>query len=78
MTKFLSSLGGNQGRGFDDAIKLASGTAGNADKVAVIDGVLWIQGGSHEFKNIEHSNVCALSALLLSEGSYGKDFLKSL
>jgi len=67
----LSSLGGNQRKEFDDAIKLASGTAGNADKVAVIDGALWFRCGSHEFINIEHSNVCALSALLL------KDFLKS-
>lgn len=63
--KFLSSLGGNQGRGFDDAIKLATNPAGKAFKVAVIDGPLWIQPGSQEFKKIEYNEVCAFSALLL-------------
>lgn len=70
--KFLSSLGGNQGRGLDDAIKLASNTSGNAYKVAVVDGVLWIQSGSQEYKKIEHSNIYVFSALLLER------FLKSI
>lgn len=70
--KFLSSLGGNQGRGFDDAIKLASQASGSAYKVAVIDGVLWIQSGSQEYRKVEYTNVCAFSALLL------KDYLSKL
>ncbi|MDI6767852.1 MAG: restriction endonuclease, partial [Bacteroidota bacterium] len=49
---FLSSLGGNQGRGFDDAVKVASKSAGNAYKVALVDGVVWIQPGSKEYKEI--------------------------
>jgi len=63
--KFLSSLGGNQGRGFDDAIRLATTASGKAYKVAVIDGVLWIQAGSQEYKKIEFTEACALSVLLL-------------
>ncbi|MBA4312507.1 MAG: restriction endonuclease [Chlorobiaceae bacterium] len=70
--KFLSSLGGNQGRGLDDALKLASNTSGHAYKVAIVDGVLWIQPGSQEYKKIEHSNAAVFSALLL------KEYLKKL
>lgn len=70
--KFLSSLGGNQGRGFDDAIKLASSSSGRAYKVAVIDGVVWIQSGSQEFKKIEHTSAHIFSALLLN------DFLRGI
>jgi hypothetical protein len=65
--KFLSSLGGNQGRGFDDAVKLASNPAGRAYKVAVIDGVVWIQSGSQEYKKIEHASFYIFSALLLED-----------
>jgi hypothetical protein len=70
--KFLSSTGGNQGRGFEDTMNLAMSTSGNAYKAAVLDGVLWIETGSQEFKKIEHANVYALSALLLV------DFLRKL
>lgn len=70
--KFLSSLGGNQGRGFDDAIKLAANPSGRAYKIALIDGVVWIAAGSQEYKRIEHTNFYVFSALLL-EG-----FLKKL
>ena len=65
--KFLSSLGGNQGRGFDDAIKLAANPSGRAYKAALIDGVVWIEGGSQEYKKIEHQNFYVFSALLLEE-----------
>lgn len=70
--KFLSSTGGNQGRGFEDAMNLAMSASGNAYKVAALDGVLWIETGSQEFKKVEHANVYALSALLLG------DFFKKL
>jgi len=70
--KFLSSLGGNQGRGFDDAVKLSSNPSGRAYKVAIIDGVVWIQSGSQEYKKIEHASFYIFSALLL------EDFLSKL
>ena len=65
--KFLSASGGNQGRGFDDAIKLASNTSGKAYKVALLDGEIWIKSRSEGFKNIEYTNACAMSALLLKK-----------
>lgn len=70
--KFLTSTGGNQGRGFDDAIKLVTKTSGSAYKVFILDGILWIETGSQEFKQIEYSNIFAFSALLL------RNFLLSL
>jgi hypothetical protein len=63
--KFLSSLGGNQGRGFDDAVGLANKPAGKAHKVAIVDGVVWISPGSQEFKKISYSAANIFSVLLL-------------
>jgi hypothetical protein len=65
--KFLSSLGGNQGRGLDDALKLALNPSGKAYKIAIVDGVLWIVPGSQEYKKIEHANASIFSALYLRE-----------
>jgi len=65
--KFLTSTGGNQGRGFDDAIKLATNPSGSAFKIFILDGILWIEAGSKEFKQIEYSGMTAISALLLEE-----------
>jgi len=70
--KFLTSTGGNQGRGFDDAIKLATNPSGSAFKIFILDGVLWIESGSKEFKQISYSGMTAFSSLLL------EDFLNSL
>jgi hypothetical protein len=63
--KFLSSSGGNQSRGLDDALKLASNTSGKAYKAAVVDGVVWIKPGSQGYKKIENASVTVFSALLL-------------
>ncbi|MDE3058220.1 MAG: restriction endonuclease, partial [Bacteroidota bacterium] len=65
--KFLSSLGGDQGRGLDDALKLALNPSGRSYKVVIVDGVLWISPGSQEFKKVEHANAPIFSALLLKE-----------
>lgn len=65
--KFLSATGGNQGRAFDDGVNLASNTAGNAHKIFVLDGVLWIERGSSQFGRINASSAVILSALLLRE-----------
>ncbi|MCL4510534.1 MAG: restriction endonuclease [Bacteroidetes bacterium] len=65
--KFLSATGGNQGRGLDDALKLASNTSGKAYKVAIVDGVLWIKPSSQEFKKIENASVTVFSSLLLKK-----------
>jgi hypothetical protein len=71
--KFLSSTGGNQGRAFDDGIKLAANAEGNAHKIFVLDGVIWIETGSEQYNRIDHSTANIFSALLLRE--YLEDLL---
>jgi hypothetical protein len=66
-SKFLSSTGGNQGRGFDDGVKLASNADGIAYKVFILDGVLWIETGSEQYNRIDNSNALIFSALLLDD-----------
>lgn len=70
--KFLTALGGNQSRGFEDAVRLATKTTGKAFKVFILDGVIWVSPGSQEFKRIEYSSINVFSALLL------RDFLKNV
>lgn len=70
--KFLSSTGGNQGRAFEDGMKLATNSSGNAYKVFILDGIHWIEKGSDQFKQIEYGTSAVFSALLLEA------FLKSL
>ena len=67
--KFLSDLGGNQARGFADAITVAANPAHGGVKVCVLDGIVWIQSRSHLYSSIENSSINVFSALLL------KDFL---
>lgn len=69
--KFLSNAGGNQGRAFTDAMEVAAHPTGTAVKVAVLDGIVWIEGSSF-YRRIEASSVHIFSALLL------RDFLHSL
>ena len=70
--KFLSSLGGNQARAFDDGMHLAMNGAGNAYKIFILDGVIWLEDGSNHFERIDNSNAVVLSCLLLD------GYLKSL
>lgn len=66
-SKFLSATGGNQGRGFDDGVKLASNTEGLAHKAFILDGVLWIETGSEQYNRIDNTNAAIFSVLLLDE-----------
>ena len=70
--KFLSSTGGNQGRGFEDGMLLATNSSGSAFKVFVLDGIHWIQRGSDQHHRIEYGTAAVFSALLLD------DFLSSV
>lgn len=63
--KFLTALGGNQSRGFEDALKLATKATGKAFKAFVLDGVIWVSPGSQDYKQIEYTNINVFSALLL-------------
>lgn len=65
--KFLSSLGGNQGRAFDDGMNLAMNKTGRAYKIFVLDGVIWLEEGPIHYQDIDNSNATILSAILLDE-----------
>jgi hypothetical protein len=66
-TKFLSSTGGNQGRGFDDGMNLVNNSSGSAYKVFVLDGIHWVNHGSEQYKKIKYGTAAVFSALLLHE-----------
>jgi hypothetical protein len=74
--KFLTEYGGHQDRQLEDALRLLEGTEGDAVRVAVLDGVVWIKSRAKMHKQIRglklKDRYTALSALLL------KDFLQSL
>jgi len=70
--KFLTSSGGHQNAQFQDALTLLRGKDGNALRIAILDGVVWIQGKTKMFKTICQLKETALTALLLNE------FLKDL
>ena len=65
--KFISALGGSQGRAFDDGIHLAINSSGSAYKVFILDGIIWIEKGSDHYKRIDHSTASIFSVLLLKE-----------
>ena len=70
--KFLTDFGGHQNAQFNDAIALVEAPNVNAIKVAILDGVLYIEGRNKMFKNItthyKHHNI--MSALVLREFLY--------
>ena len=70
--KFLTDYGGHQNAQFHDALRLLQGNSGNALRVAVLDGVVWIQDHNLMFRAVCQLEKPAFSALLL------KDFLESL
>jgi len=65
--KFLTDYGGHQNAQFEDALRLLKNSAGRAIRIAVLDGVVWIQNGSKMFRTICALKVTALTALLLME-----------
>ncbi|MBE0415788.1 MAG: restriction endonuclease [Dehalococcoidia bacterium] len=69
--KFLTDSGGHQNAQFEDALRLIRGEEGNAVRIAILDGVVWIRGNTKMFRTVNGMGEIALSALLL------KDFLES-
>lgn len=70
--KFLTDYGGHQNAQFRDALTLLQGSAGEALRVAVLDGVVWIRDHNRMFREVCQLEQPAFSALLL------KEFLESL
>jgi len=70
--KFLTDFGGAQNANFEDALRLIRGKKGNAIRIAVLDGVVWIKDNTKMYKKVCELKETALTALLL------KQFLESL
>lgn len=65
--KFIGSEGGNQNRGFEDAISLASRSCRTAITVAVLDGIVWIPNSGQMARRLGNFSGNALTALLLDD-----------
>ena len=66
--KFLTDFGGHQNAQFEDAISTIK-SEGNAIKIAILDGVLYIKGKNKMYKGIteEYKDYNIMSALVLRE-----------
>jgi len=69
--KFLTTPGGEQTGGFNDAYSFVTGSGGNAIRVAVIDGYVWLPT-SDKYTRMINANKNIMSVLVLN------DFLKSI
>jgi hypothetical protein len=70
--KFLTDFGGHQNAQFADAIQTIDNKNVRAIAIAVLDGVLYIEGNNKMYRDIttKYSNLNILSALLLREFLY--------
>jgi hypothetical protein len=69
--KFLTDFGGHQNAQFNDAINTVK-TNVNAETIAILDGVLYIEGGNKMYRNIteELQNYNVMSSLVLRDFLY--------
>lgn len=65
--KFLTETGGHQNAQFEDAMRLIKSPIENAIPIAVLDGVVWVQGKTKIFKAVCNLKEIALTSLLLKE-----------
>lgn len=65
--KYFGNYGGNQDRQFDDAESILLSTQGNATRIALLDGVVWLDTGNRMCEKIRRSNGLAMSALLFEQ-----------
>jgi hypothetical protein len=70
--KFLTTPGGEQDRGFDDASKFIKSKSGKGKRIALIDGYIWLKSSKGIYNKIVKSNLDIFSALLL------RDFIEAL
>lgn len=70
--KFLTDYGGAQNANFEDALRLLKSKKGNAIRIAVLDGVVWIKNRTKMHRTVCQLEEVALTALLL------ENFLESL
>jgi hypothetical protein len=65
--KYFSNYGGNQSRQFDDATNFLLNIQGDASRIAVLDGVVWLDTNDKICRGIRKVESIALSALLLQD-----------
>jgi hypothetical protein len=70
--KFLSDFGGHQNAQFNDAIATIQTANVNAIKIAILDGVLYIEGNNKMYKDIttHYKDLNIMSALVLRDFLY--------
>lgn len=68
--KFLTDFGGHQNAQFNDAMNLIRHKGGIATRIAILDGVVWLQRKNKLHTAVKAGNGIALSATLL------KDFIE--
>lgn len=70
--KFLTDFGGHQNAQFNDAISILNSRVVNATIIAILDGVVYIEGNNKMYKSITESNnkFNIMSALVLREFLY--------
>ena len=71
-TKFLTDFRGHQNAQFEDAINILDTKDVKAEKVAILDGVLYIKGNNKMYKSITetYKNYNIMSALVLRDFLY--------
>jgi len=65
--KFVGDYGGNQNAKIKEAISVAEDTSGSAVKVAIVDGVCWIESNEQMYKSITSARSFVFSGILLKE-----------
>lgn len=70
--KFLTDFGGHQNAQFNDAITTVEAEGVNAIKIAILDGVLFIEGNNkmHKYVTGDYKDYNIMSALVLREFLY--------
>jgi len=70
--KFLTDFGGHQNAQFNDAISTLEAKKVKAEKIAILDGVLYIKGNNKMYKSVTetYKNYNIMSALVLREFLY--------
>ena len=65
--KFLTDYGGHQNEQLEGALNFARRNKGDAIRIAILDGVVWLKKDVSQFNSICEPGVTSLSALLLEE-----------
>jgi len=65
--KWLGDFGGNQNKAFTEAVQFIHSAQGNATRIAILDGVVWLDTGNRMNREIKRVEAIAMSALLLTD-----------